>query len=136
MVTDFNESFSSDKDSLTLTYNFARPGGTVNRLPFGSNNPDFAIQTDWFEDYYIKNETNARRWTPLNAVASIFYGVNDLNGIFAKKLDERKENDAIVTGLLEDYLKGLERLYGLGLRKYVVIAPPRKLNSPLSLSKY
>lgn len=121
-MTEFNTSFSSDNNSLTLTYNFGRPGGTVNRHPFGSKNPDFSDQLDWFEEHYLNDE---RRWTEHNAVAGVWFGVNDINGIFAKKLDKQNNDGGIITDLMNDYLAGLERLYLLGLRKYVMLTAPR-----------
>lgn len=126
LVTDFNTSFSSDENSLTLAYNFARPGGTLNRQPFGSKNPDFGVQIDWFEENYVNIDKQLRRWTPLNSVVSVFYGVNDINGIFAKNLDQDNNNIGLITDLMKDYMAGLERLYGFGLRKYIAITAPRK----------
>lgn len=116
MATEFNS-------TLTLLYNFARSGSTVDAevIPPRINNRfTFANQIVHFNDS-IGHKPDYAPWTAENTVAAIWFGINDITLTYKKP------------GIGKKYINAVKRifdladiLYGMGVRQFVFMEVPRK----------
>ncbi|KAI5460443.1 hypothetical protein BGZ63DRAFT_404913 [Mariannaea sp. PMI_226] len=120
MVTEFINSWGPSNSSITLSYNFAASGGTVDKNLVRSTGHDFQEQVDQFKKYYGDGKHS---WTADNAVAGAWFGVNDIRRSFS-----RINAGDVVVSIMHRYFDCLEQLYILGLRKFVLLSMP-----PLSM---
>ncbi|KAH6886278.1 hypothetical protein B0T10DRAFT_607976 [Thelonectria olida] len=120
MVTEFNSSFAASNSSVTLSYNFAGSGSTVDKHLVRARKEDFEDQVNAFNKHYGGEE---RHWTAENAVVGVWFGVNDIRRSFSNI----KAGD-LITSVLVSYFEKLEMLYIIGLRKFVLLSVP-----PLSM---
>ncbi|KAK7414544.1 hypothetical protein QQX98_006571 [Neonectria punicea] len=126
MVTEFNTSLA-----LSLSFNFARSGATVDASVIRGTGASLIDQVQRFTDSYgLQRLPKGRtRW---NTVAGVWMGINDVR---------RSYYLANATDLLEktvaQYFVQLQRLYDLRTRKFVLLSiPPLNLTpSQLSLNE-
>lgn len=117
MVTEFSSSFAASNLSVALSYNFAGSGSTVDKKVVRAKKDDFEDQVNAFQKHYGGEDRN---WTAENAVAGVWFGVNDIRRSFSNI----KAGD-LVRLVMDRYFENLERLYIIGLRKYVLLSVPR-----------
>jgi hypothetical protein len=125
MVTDFTSSFGTSNSSVTLSYNFAGSGSTVDKHLVRARKDDFEDQVNAFKEHYGGEE---RHWTAENAVVGVWFGVNDIRRSFSNN----KAGD-LITSVMVSYFEKLEMLYIIGLRKFVLLSVPRKSQFSLLL---
>jgi hypothetical protein len=114
MVTEFNT-------AVTLSYNFARSGATVDASLIDPPEEDLVQQVQQFLDHYGTQALPKGR-TRYNTVAGIWIGVNDVNRTYNRKGGVSELYPAI----MKQYFKQLQRLYDVKTRKFILIAVPRK----------
>lgn len=114
--------------SLTLTYNFARSGATIDTDIVGTwAQYPLDGQVELFHDY-LSEKPDFAPWTAANSVAAVWIGINDLGEPF---WDGYR---APVDELVERYFELLQDLYNDGLRKFVLLKVPRKSYLPSLMS--
>ena len=101
--------------SLTLSYNYARGGATINQTIVPGNNQSFQMQAEqWFLPLAGKRPSYAQ-WAPSDSVAGIFIGINDVEDTFTS--DESTFGPEIDV-LQASYFKIVTELYTSGLRNF------------------
>lgn len=117
MVSDFNH-------TLTLAYGFASSGAVVDpRLvkPYPRHAYCFQHQIKHFNTS-IGNRPDYAPWNADNAVAAIWFGVNDVRLSF-----ERKGIKKLMKSTVKQLFEFTHELHKLGLRQFVFLEVPRKL---------
>lgn len=116
MVTEFNT-------SLTLSYNFAYGGATVDAdlvAPYADTVLSMIDQVQQFSDS-IASKPDYAPWTAEKTVAGVWMGVNDVgNSYYSENSSETYV--AVVT----EYFEQLQILYDAGIRQFVLLSVPRK----------
>lgn len=116
MVTEFNT-------SLTLSYNFAYGGATVDSdivPPYADTVLSMIDQVQQFSDS-IASKPDYAPWTAENTVVGVWMGVNDVGNSYWS--DTASET---ITASVAAYFEQLQVLYDAGLRQFVLLAVPRK----------
>lgn len=116
MVTEFNS-------SLTLSYNFASGGATVDSnliAPYAPTVKSLIEQVQQFSDS-IADKPSIAPWTAENAVFGIWMGVNDVGNSFW--LDNVTD---LLDAVLDKYIDQIEILYQAGARQFAVLTVPRE----------
>ncbi|KAH6888448.1 hypothetical protein B0T10DRAFT_606838 [Thelonectria olida] len=107
--------------TTTLVWNYASSGAVVDRTVVPPRRPifiDFAEQVRQFKAS-IGQRPDYAPWTPDNAVAGIWLGLNDFGESF------RWDNLSTITSLLSERLIGQSQvLYDIGLRNFLFIEIP------------
>ncbi|EEU36832.1 uncharacterized protein NECHADRAFT_42356, partial [Fusarium vanettenii 77-13-4] len=117
MVSDFNH-------TLTLAYGFASSGAVVDpRLvkPYPRHAYCFQHQIRHFNTS-IGNRPDYAPWNADNAVAAIWFGVNDVRLSF-----ERKNIKKLMKATVKQLFEFTHELHKLGLRQFVFLEVPREL---------
>ncbi|KAI1867382.1 uncharacterized protein JN550_007113 [Neoarthrinium moseri] len=106
--------------SLTLGYNFAVGGATVDKsIVKGSTTTDFVTQvTQWQNN--LANKPSWSPWTSDNAIAGAFFGINDLLGEY---WDGKTPPYSTI---ISKYMTEFQLLYNAGVRNFFVVTVPRK----------
>ncbi|KAI1072966.1 hypothetical protein LB507_009027 [Fusarium sp. FIESC RH6] len=127
MATEFNS-------TLTLLYNFARSGSTVDAEiipPRIDKRFSFANQVVHFNDT-IGHKPDYAVWTAENTVATIWLGINDITLSYKQRGIETKYNNAVWR-----IFDLSDMLYEMGIRQFVFIeAPPFYLLPTRQNQKY
>jgi len=116
MATEFNS-------TLTLLYNFARSGSTVDAEiipPRIEKRFSFANQIVHFNDT-IGHRPDYASWTAENTVATIWFGINDIALSYKLRNIEKKYDNAVWR-----IFDLTDMLYEMGIRQFVFIEVPRK----------
>ncbi|KAH6892377.1 hypothetical protein B0T10DRAFT_605130 [Thelonectria olida] len=118
--------------SLTLAYNFAYGGATVDAdivAPYTNTVLSMIDQVDIFLDSVGKRPDYAP-WTASNALVGVWMGVNDVGNSYYQ---------ANATGILDSavsrYFELLQALCDTGLRKFVLLSVPPTNLTPLMLQQ-
>ena len=119
MVTEFNA-------SLTYSYNFASGGATVDASIVPPYDPATVLslvdQVQLFSDNLAAKPDYAP-WTPENTVAGVWMGVNDVGSSWYA--GNSTEINAAVVAV---YFEQLQVLHDAGIRQFVLLKVPRKLD--------
>jgi phospholipase/lecithinase/hemolysin len=112
--------------SLTLTFNFAVAGATVDSSivqPYMSTVPSIADQVKtWTTN--LESKPSYAPWTAENALFGIYIGVNDVGNSFTQSGE-----DARINKDLDRYFSLLGTLYAGGARNFVLLTIPRMTRS-------
>jgi hypothetical protein len=122
MVTQFNT-------SLTLSYNFAYGGATVDSAlvpPYAPTVLSFKDQVKLFSDN-IASKPSYAPWTAENTVVGVWMGVNDVGNTFYLGSDQT----ARYTTILDVYFQQLQIIYDAGARQFVLLTVPRESSSQI-----
>jgi phospholipase/lecithinase/hemolysin len=122
MVTEFNT-------SLTLSYNFAYGGATVDaRLvkPYASTVKSFIDQVTDFSAELASHPSYAP-WTADNTVVAVWMGVNDVGNSYWTE-----DEDELIKKIMAKYFEQLQIVYDAGARKFVLLSVPRKFDLTLA----
>lgn len=125
MVTEFNT-------SLTLSYNFAYGGATVDAdivAPYAEDVLSFIDQVQEFSDS-IASKPDYAPWTADNTVVGAWFGVNDVAGSYWS--DTASDTYAAIAA---KYFEQLQILYDAGVRQFVLLGVPRKPNCSKAVVK-
>ena len=109
--------------SLTLTYDFAVSGATVDSSivqPFAPGIPSVVDQVKTFKDNVAPKPTYAP-WTAENALFFVWIGVNDVGNSYAQA-----GAATILNRDLDQLFAQLQILYDLGARNLVFMTVPRR----------
>ena len=126
MATEFNS-------TLTLLYNFARSGSTVDAEiipPRIDKRFSFANQVVHFNDT-IGHKPDYAVWTAENTVATIWLGINDITLSYKQRGIETKYNNAVWR-----IFDLSDMLYEMGIRQFVFIEAPRTYRPELKFGLY
>ncbi|KAJ4129773.1 hypothetical protein NW768_006742 [Fusarium equiseti] len=107
--------------TLTLLYNFARSGSTVDAEiipPRIEKRFSFANQVVHFNDT-IGHKPDYAAWTAKNTVATIWFGINDVTLSYKMRGIEKKYNNAVWR-----IFDLADMLYEMGIRQFVFIEVP------------
>ena len=118
LITEFNK-------TLTLSYNFAYGGATVDAslvAPYETTVLSFIDQIQEFNES-IASKPDYAPWTSENTLAGVWLGVNDVGNSYY----ESDEDDRL-TQVVTEYFDQLQVLYDAGIRKFVLLAAPRKVS--------
>ncbi|KAI9155446.1 Acetylesterase [Paramyrothecium foliicola] len=121
LVTEFNS-------SLTLSYNFAYGGATVDAnlvAPYAPTVLSLIDQVKIFSDNLASKPSYAP-WTEKNTVAGVWMGVNDVGNSFW--LDNQPTRQGAI---LDAYFKQIKIIYDAGVRQFVLLTVPPTDKSPL-----
>jgi phospholipase/lecithinase/hemolysin len=124
MVTAFNT-------SLTLSYNFAYGGATVDGelvAPYEPTVLSFTDQVGLFSEHLAEKPAYAP-WTADNTVAGVWMGVNDVGNTFWLSGQEARYET-----IMEAYFRQVQIVYDAGVRKFVLLTVPPTNRSPLMLA--
>ncbi|KAM0433527.1 hypothetical protein ACHAPT_004407 [Fusarium lateritium] len=116
LISEFNR-------TLTLAYGFANSGAVVDpRLitPNPSYAPCYEDQIRRFEDSISRRPEHAA-WNAENAVAAIWFGVNDIRLAYTEK-----NLTYFMEGVVMQMFDFTGQLHKMGLRQFVFIEVPRK----------
>jgi hypothetical protein len=116
MVTAFNT-------SLTLSYNFAYGGATVDGelvAPYEPTVLSFTDQVGLFSEHLAEKPAYAP-WTADNTVAGVWMGVNDVGNTFWLSGQEARYET-----IMEAYFRQVQIVYDAGVRKFVLLTMPRE----------
>ncbi|KAL6414204.1 hypothetical protein AUP68_00722 [Ilyonectria robusta] len=116
LATEFNS-------SLTLAYNFAYGGATVDAdivVPYIDTVVCMDDQVKIFLDFIDKQPKNVP-WTKSNALVGVWIGVNDVGNSYY-----RENSTDILKKDVARYFELLQQLYDAGLRKFALLSVPRK----------
>lgn len=116
MVTEFNS-------TLTYSYNFAYGGATTDAElipPYSPEVRSFVDQVKIFTDN-VASKPDYAPWTPENAVAGVWIGVNDVGNSFWFE-----DSEDVNARVVQAYFGQLEILYEAGLRQFVLLSVPRE----------
>ncbi|KAK0705468.1 carbohydrate esterase family 16 protein [Lasiosphaeris hirsuta] len=112
--------------SLTLTFNFAVAGATVDNSivqAYRSGVPSIADQTKtWTTN--LRPKPSYAPWTAESALFGVWIGVNDVGNSF------EKSGSTLVTKDLDRYFSLLETLYTGGARNFVLLNIPPTNKTP------
>ncbi|KAK7429777.1 hypothetical protein QQZ08_003622 [Neonectria magnoliae] len=114
MVTEFNT-------SLTLSYNFAYGGATVDAdlvAPYASTVLSLIDQVDQFNNS-IADHPDEAPWTSDNTVVGVWMGVNDVgNSYYTSGVSET------LVKVVDAYFEQLQILYNFGVRNFALLTVP------------
>lgn len=109
--------------SLTLTYNFAYGGATVDAdlvAPYADTVLSMIDQVQEFSDS-IASKPDYAPWTADNTLVAVWMGVNDVGNSFWNT------DEATLLGqVVDEYFEQLQILYNAGLRQFVLLSVPRE----------
>ncbi|KAK4447387.1 carbohydrate esterase family 16 protein [Podospora aff. communis PSN243] len=111
---------TSFNTSLTLTYNYAVGGATVDSAvvaPPGNGIPSFVEQTNSWRSGAGTKPSYAP-WSGENALAGAFFGINDILQSYWRG------GDAPVSRMADRYFAQFEAMYALGVRNFFVLTVP------------
>jgi phospholipase/lecithinase/hemolysin len=120
MVTEFNT-------SLTLSYNFAYGGATVDAdlvKPYADTVLSMIDQVQLFSDN-IAAQPSYAPWTADNTVVGVWMGVNDVGNTYWNS-DSTDTFELVVVA----YYEQLQILYDAGLRQFVLLSVPPTQKTP------
>jgi len=112
--------------SLTLSYNFAYGGATVDAslvAPYESSVKSLVDQTSEFSSS-VASKPSSAPWTAENALFAIWMGVNDVGNSYSESGEA-----ALLTKILGRYLDQAQIMYNAGGRNFVFLTVPRMLPS-------
>lgn len=125
MVTEFNK-------SLTLSYNFAYGGATVDATlvaPYTSTVLSFIDQVGQFSASLATHPSYAP-WTAQNTIVGVWMGVNDVgNSYWVSNVND------LMAKVVAKYFEQLEIIYQAGARKFVLLSVPPITKTPLMLGQ-
>ncbi|KAK7424512.1 hypothetical protein QQX98_000477 [Neonectria punicea] len=125
MVTEFNT-------SLTLSYNFAYGGATVDAdlvAPYASTVLSLIDQVDQFGNS-IADHPDEAPWTSDNTVVGVWMGVNDVgNSYYTSGVSET------LVKVVDAYFEQLQILYDAGVRNFALLTVPPTNLTPLMLAQ-
>ncbi|KAH8683699.1 hypothetical protein BGZ61DRAFT_357815 [Ilyonectria robusta] len=125
LATEFNS-------SLTLAYNFAYGGATVDAdivVPYIDTVVCMDDQVKIFLDFIDKQPKNVP-WTKSNALVGVWIGVNDVGNSYY-----RENSTDILKKDVARYFELLQQLYDAGLRKFALLSVPPTNLTPLMLQQ-
>ncbi|KAI0479389.1 carbohydrate-binding module family 1 [Xylariaceae sp. FL0804] len=104
--------------SLTLAYNFAVGGATVDEsIVTGSTQIDFVTQVEtWVAD--LAGMPSWAPWTSADSIAGAFFGINDLLGEYWNGLTPPYAT------IVDKYMDEFQILYDAGVRNFFVVEVP------------
>jgi len=116
LATEFNT-------SVTLTFNFASPGSTVDAAIVPPWKSDRLSLVDQFNNWAksVQSKPAYAPWTPENALFATWIGINDLFNTFMEPEDQA----AVVNRVLDGYFARLGTLYAQGARHFALLNVPR-----------
>ncbi|KAH7129568.1 hypothetical protein B0J13DRAFT_564267 [Dactylonectria estremocensis] len=118
--------------SLTLAYNFAYGGATVDSEivpPYTDTVVSMEGQVNIFLDF-IHNQSHNVPWKTSNALVGVWMGVNDVgNSFYLENADD------IVKRTVARYFELLQKVYNAGIRKFVLLSVPPTNLTPLMLQQ-
>jgi hypothetical protein len=119
MVTEFNK-------SLTLAYNFAYGGATVDGDLIAPYDPRVKSLIDQVEEFSgsIAEHPDYAPWTSQDSVFGVWMGVNDVgNSFWLENVDE------VLGAAVDRYFEQLQIMYDAGARQFALLTVPRKLSN-------
>ncbi|KAJ7020723.1 hypothetical protein C8F04DRAFT_1143061 [Mycena alexandri] len=121
------ETFNS---SVIFTYNYAYGGATINAslvTPFEPTVLSLIDQVNEFLTSSVASKPATTPWTSVNALFSVWIGVNDMAGSYF----EPGDRGAFANTLLDEYFTLMQRLYAVGARNFLFLNVPRVDLTPL-----
>ncbi|KPM45267.1 hypothetical protein AK830_g1303 [Neonectria ditissima] len=125
MVTEFNT-------SLTLSYNFAYGGATVDAdlvKPYADTVLSLIDQVEQFSNSIADHPAEAP-WTSDNTIVGIWMGVNDVGNSYY--LDGVSE---LLVKVVDAYFEQLQILYDAGVRNFALLTMPPTNLTPLMIAQ-
>lgn len=104
----------------TMSYNFARSGAVVNNSRYEDQYVRCFIEQ--VDDFFRSGVAGKGRWTAENSVFVSWFGINDINFIQEKRVNEYEEWRKV----LDDYFGQVDRYLMAGARNFVVVGIPRE----------
>lgn len=117
--------FATEKynTSLTLTYDFAVYGATVDASLIRGNTPDVKQQVGFFNQY-LANKPSYAPWTAGNLLVAIWIGINDLGNPFWDNTVTPMDKD------LDEYFALVQNMTDAGVRHFAFLTVPPFQNAP------
>ena len=115
-MTEFN-------NGIVYSYNFADGGATVDASivpPYTATVKSLGDQIEIYSNTLAAKPDYAP-WTPENAVAAIWIGVNDVGNSWYQP-----DAEDITTRVVARYFELLQDLFATGLRQFALLSVPRK----------
>jgi len=118
--------------SLTLSYNFASGGATVDAslvAPYESTVLSLIDQTKLFSNN-IASKPSYAPWTSANSLFAIWLGVNDVGNSYGNSGES-----ALQTKILNQYIAQAQIMYNAGGRNFAFLTVPPINKTPLMLAE-
>jgi phospholipase/lecithinase/hemolysin len=118
--------------SLTLSYNFAYGGATVDAslvAPYESTVKSLIDQTSEFSSN-IASKPSSTPWTSANTLFAIWMGVNDIGNSYGGSGES-----ALLTKILNKYFAEAQIMYNAGGRYFAFLTVPPINKTPLMLAE-